>query len=241
MLHYSYCAMSGDTKWVPLESNPEVMTKFAHKLGLPQKWQFVDVVGLDPEFLSMVPSPVAAVLLLFPTSDQYDAFVREKCGEIESAGQVVSDKVFFMKQTIKNACGAMALLHALSNSLDQIQFGPGSILKKFLDDTSSMKPEERGTHLEGCKEIADLNEECARAGQTVAPSADENVDLHFICLAKIDDHVYDLDGRKPFPINCGATTKESFLEDASKVCRDYIARDPENFNFSVVALVGGEN
>jgi ubiquitin carboxyl-terminal hydrolase L3 len=35
--------------WIPLESNPEVLTEFAGKLGLDStKWQFSDVFGLDP-------------------------------------------------------------------------------------------------------------------------------------------------------------------------------------------------
>jgi hypothetical protein len=35
--------------WIPLESNPEVLTEFAVKLGLDgSKWQFSDVFGLDP-------------------------------------------------------------------------------------------------------------------------------------------------------------------------------------------------
>uniref|UniRef100_A0A023GC21 Ubiquitin carboxyl-terminal hydrolase n=1 Tax=Amblyomma triste TaxID=251400 RepID=A0A023GC21_AMBTT len=228
--------MAGENKWVPLESNPEVITKFAHKLGLPANWSFVDVVGLDPELLGMVPSPVAAVLLLFPISGNYENFVKQRSHEIESDGQAVSDKVFFMKQTIKNACGAMALLHALANSMDQVKFGDDGLLNKFLAATKAMNPDERGTYLEQCKEIAQVHEEYARQGQTQAPSANENVDLHFVCLANVDGHIYDLDGRKPFPFNCGATTGDSFLKDASKVCKDYMARDPENLNFSVVAL-----
>uniref|UniRef100_A0A023FV42 Ubiquitin carboxyl-terminal hydrolase n=1 Tax=Amblyomma parvum TaxID=251391 RepID=A0A023FV42_AMBPA len=228
--------MAGENNWVPLESNPEVITKFAHKLGLPGNWSFVDVLGLDPEFLAMVPSPVVAVLLLFPVSGSYENFVKQRSHEIESGGQAVSAKVFFMKQTIKNACGAMALLHALANSVDQVPFGDDSLFKKFLDATTAMNPDERGTYLEQCKEIAQVHEEYARQGQTQAPSADENVDLHFVCLANVDGHIYDLDGRKPFPFNCGSTTVDSFLKDASQVCKDYMARDPENLNFSVVAL-----
>ncbi|KAH6935193.1 hypothetical protein HPB50_004505 [Hyalomma asiaticum] len=93
---------------------------FAHKLGLPADWSFVDVLGLDNEFLAMVPQPVAALLFLFPITDKYTNFVEQKGQQIATSGQVVSDKVYFMKQTIKNACGAMALLHALANSSDQI-------------------------------------------------------------------------------------------------------------------------
>lgn len=37
-------------KWIPLESNPEVITDFASRIGLDTKqWAFHDVFGLDEE------------------------------------------------------------------------------------------------------------------------------------------------------------------------------------------------
>ncbi len=34
-------------KWVPLESNPEVLNTFAQGLGVKQPFSFTDVLGLD--------------------------------------------------------------------------------------------------------------------------------------------------------------------------------------------------
>jgi hypothetical protein len=37
-------------KWIPLESNPEVMTEFASRIGLDTKqYSFHDIFGLDEE------------------------------------------------------------------------------------------------------------------------------------------------------------------------------------------------
>jgi len=37
-------------KWLPLESNPEVMTEFASRIGLDtSQVAFHDIFGLDPE------------------------------------------------------------------------------------------------------------------------------------------------------------------------------------------------
>lgn len=37
--------------------------------------------------------------------------------------QVVSDKVYYMKQTVGNACGTVALLHAAGNALGTVSYG----------------------------------------------------------------------------------------------------------------------
>ena len=35
-------------RWLPLESNPEVLNPFVRRMGLPADWGFADVFGLDP-------------------------------------------------------------------------------------------------------------------------------------------------------------------------------------------------
>lgn len=47
--------------------------QYVQSLGVPESWQFVDVFGLDPELLLMVPRPVAAVLLLYPLTEKVTA------------------------------------------------------------------------------------------------------------------------------------------------------------------------
>ncbi len=44
-----------------------------------------------------------------------------------------------------------------------------------------------------------------------APNLDDQVDFHFIAFVEKDGILYDLDGRKPAPVDCGPTSKETFL------------------------------
>ena len=66
-----------EERWLPIESNPEVMNSFLKKLGVPDDWEINDVFGLDPELLLMLPQPVLALLLLFPITEKYESFARE--------------------------------------------------------------------------------------------------------------------------------------------------------------------
>lgn len=232
--------MSGETmKWLPLESNPDVMNKFLQNLGVPEDWSIVDVLGLDKELQIDIPQPVASVLLLFPTGEKHEAFSKQQEEDIQDNGQVVGETVYFMRQTIKNACGTVALIHAVANSKDQITLAEESPLQQFLEATADMQPEDRGLELEKSEAISAAHEMSAQEGQTEAPPADEDVNLHFVTFAHVDGSLYELDGRKSFPINHGNTSPDTLLEDASAVCKQFVERDPDNVNFNVVALVPG--
>lgn len=222
-------------RWLPLESNPEVMSKFLTCLGMKPTWQFGDVYGLDPELLMMVPRPVCAVLLLFPITEKYDAFKKEEEERLKTEKQDNSD-VYFIKQTIGNACGTIGIIHVVANNLKHLEFESDSPLKTFLEKTSKMTPEERATFLENDESIRVMHESSAQEGQTEAPSADERVNLHFISFVNVGGQLYELDGRKPFPIVHGKTSEETFLEDAVEVCKIFMARDPDELCFTIIAL-----
>ncbi|KAG1959967.1 ubiquitin carboxyl-terminal hydrolase isozyme L3 isoform X1 [Pimephales promelas] len=223
-------------RWLPLEANPEVMNQFLRQLGLVPTWQFGDVYGLEPEVLSLVPRPVCAVLLLFPITEKYETFRQEEEAKIKAQGQEVSSDVYFMKQTIGNACGTIGLIHAVANNQRHLEFEPNSPLKAFLLQSAKMSPEEKAAFLEKDESIRVTHESSAQEGQTEAPGLDEKVDLHFIAFVNVEGNLYELDGRKPFPIVHGKTTDDTFLEDSAEVCKKFMARDPQELRFTVVAL-----
>ncbi|XP_061698020.1 ubiquitin carboxyl-terminal hydrolase isozyme L3 isoform X2 [Syngnathoides biaculeatus] len=203
---------------------------------MKQSWQFGDVYGLDPDMLGMVPRPVCAVLLLFPITEKYEAFKLEEEERLKSQPQEVSSNVYFMRQTIGNACGTIGLIHAVANNLPRLEFEPNSVLKKFLELTRQMSPQERGAFLQNDESIRVTHESSAQEGQTEAPSIDEKVNLHFIAFVNVGGQLYELDGRKPFPILHGKTSEDTLLEDASEVCKTFMARDPQEVRFTIIAL-----
>ncbi|KAI0109901.1 cysteine proteinase [Daldinia grandis] len=107
----------GSLAFVPLEANPELMTSLLHKLGLSQALQIHDVYSItEPELLAFVPRPALALLLVFPVSATYESHrLAEDAGVPEYTGSGDDEPVIWYKQTIRNACGLMGLLHAVSN------------------------------------------------------------------------------------------------------------------------------
>jgi len=230
-----------DTKkkvtWIPLESNPEVMTKFVHKLGVPEKWSLCDVYSLDQEILATLSPPVLAIILLYPMSPESENYKSELETKEKETG-ATSNSVYHLIQYISNACGTIALIHSIANNLDQIKLQDGE-LKKFLDETKDMTSAKRGEKLVEAKGISDIHKEIAGLGQTEIPESGQ-VFHHFVAFVHKEGSIYELDGRKPYPINHGTSCADTFLVDAARVCREYMKRDPENVQFSIIALAASE-
>ncbi|XP_076384422.1 ubiquitin carboxyl-terminal hydrolase-like [Megalopta genalis] len=230
--------------WIPLESNPEVMTKFLHQLGVPKEWSIVDVYGLEQDLLALVPKPVVAIILLYPLRKKGDNTLVDTEEVDKEQGTTASDPVdpllYYMKQYIHNACGTIALIHSVANNLDTINLKEG-FLKNFLDKSKGLSAEECGKLLMSSNEISETHEEMAYEGQTEAPSEDAPVFHHFVAFVQKNGVLYELDGRKPGPIIHGPTTSETLLEDAARVCKDYMARDPDEVCFTVVALSNNDS
>lgn len=89
------------------------------KLGVPEKWNIVDVFGLESDTLAWVPKPVLAVILLFPCSENYYKYSEQESKKIKENGQILVPDIYYLKQYISNACGTVALIHSIANNTDK--------------------------------------------------------------------------------------------------------------------------
>lgn len=103
--------------FIPLEANPELMSKLLHTLGLSPALQMHDVYSLeDQDLLAFIPQPALALLLVFPISATYESHrLAEDATAPEYEGKGEGEPVVWFKQTIRNACGLVGLLHATAN------------------------------------------------------------------------------------------------------------------------------
>ncbi|KAF8193749.1 peptidase C12 ubiquitin carboxyl-terminal hydrolase 1 [Pholiota molesta] len=248
-------------RWIPLESNPELFNSWSEKAGLiTSQARFVDVYGFDDELLSLVPKPVKAVILLFPIDAQYETKRLEEDERIAKEGQPkLEDTIFFVKQTIGNACGTIGLIHALANS--GVAFTPTSPLQNFIIECEDKTPLERAQALATTPHFASIHAQTAAAGQT-----QQNLDtnLHFTCFVEAPDadirqeaqgkepdpvavndktltgmRLIELDGRRNGPIDRGECA--DLLSDAAKFIKERYVSTSTSLNFSLMALTAGQD
>ncbi|KAF0695433.1 Aste57867_13782 [Aphanomyces stellatus] len=226
-------------RWFPLESNPHVMNEYIKRMGIPDDsdFAFCDVYSTEDWAMDMVLRPVLAVVMLFPIKDASESYAKEERARIENEGQVVSDNVYYMKQTVGNACGTVGILHALGNARHVLPPRPDSFLATFFAKTQDKTPEEMAAILEADDELEETHASAAQAGQSEQlEHVDDPINTHFVCFSAVDGHLYELDGRKQFPINHGPSSSDTLLEDACGVIQQFMARDKGEVRFTIVAL-----
>jgi ubiquitin carboxyl-terminal hydrolase L3 len=254
-------------RFIPLENNPDVMNNLVHTLGLSPSLAFQDVFSIDdPELLEFVPRPAHALLLIFPVSQAYEKARHDEDLEkqdYEGAGE--REVVLWFRQTIGNACGLIGLLHAVGNgegrnaiglsfpsnlspfeklhysNIDQV---PKSNLDIFFRSAIPLQPSARADLLYESQALEDAHQQAAAGGDTSAPSADDRVDLHFVCFVKASDgNLWELDGRRKGPLNRGPLPAgedvlgQKALDAGPRVFMRREAEAGGDLRFSLIALV----
>ncbi|KAM3526605.1 hypothetical protein MY4038_006738 [Beauveria bassiana] len=231
--------------FIPLEANPPLMTDLLHTLGVSPALGMHDVYSLtEPDLLAFIPRPALALLLVFPVSAAYESQRLSADSLVdEYAGHGAAEPVVWWRQTIRNACGMMGLLHAASNGPAREFIESGSTLDKLLEKSIPLDPAHRAKLLEQTPELAAAHRQTASQGATAAPDAQDDVDLHYVCFVKgSDGALYELDGRRKGPIRLGAlSADEDVLSEKGLALGPlkFLERAGGDLRFSAVALAGG--
>lgn len=105
-----------------------------------------------------------------------------------------------------------------------------------------MTPAERSRLLEQTPELATAHREAASVGDTAAPDAQDDVDLHYVCFAKGNDGaLWELDGRRKGPIRRGDLEEDEDVlspKGLSLGALKFLEREGGDLRFSAVALAG---
>jgi len=222
------------------------MSSLLHKLGLSENLSFHDVFSIDdPDLLAFVPRPAVALLLVFPVSDTYEKFrVQEDADKPEYQGSGPGEEVVWYKQTIGNACGLIGLLHGVSNGEARNFISSDSDLAKLIKDAVPLNPTQRADLLYESQALEAAHQSAAAGGDTSAPDADDNVDLHYVCFVKSEtNHLWEMDGRRKGPLDRGqlSADEDVLSEHALDLgVRSFLKREEQagggELRFSLIAL-----
>ena len=230
--------------FIPLEANPELLTSLLHQLGLSAALSIHDVYSLtDPDLLSFIPRPALALLLVFPVSAAYESHrLAEDASLSEYAGRGEAEPVVWYRQTIRNACGLVGLLHAASNGEARNFVEEGSELARLIAAAVPLAPGERAALLERDEALARAHRGVAEQGDTTAPDAKDDVDLHYVCFVRGGDGgLWEMDGRRKGPLRRGdLEAGEDVLSGKALALGPlkFLEREAADLRFSCVALAG---
>ncbi|KAJ8503186.1 hypothetical protein ONZ45_g11074 [Pleurotus djamor] len=210
----------------------------------------------------MVPQPTKALILVFPLTGEIKEKHAEEDKKLRSEGGFpVDPTVLWIKQTISNACGTMALIHSIANS--DVGFAPQSPLTKFIEQAMEMSPEQRAHLLETTTLFSNIHAASASEGQSTVTDEVMNTDMHFTAFIVAPEpdlrekastgqgenaagaaggtgkestgmRLVELDGTRIGPIDRGECN--DFLKDAAKYIRENYIASSSSVQFSILAL-----
>ena len=229
-------------RWAALESNPEVMTKLCHQLGVSSMFEVVDVWGLDPDMLGFVPQPIVSLILLFPSKSRDDENRRVTVPDHEMSSQVYY--LTQLKGHLDNACGTIAMIHSIMNNRDILGVANNkeSVAERFYEATKSSSGDERGKFLDTFQDIVDIHNKLVTEGQSNVVES-EKVCHHFVCITSVNGHLVELDGAYNSGPNIISKIPdgEGFLDCAAKFVKEKYISTNADAQFALMALVMAQN
>lgn len=121
---------------------------------------------------------------------------------------------------------------------------PNSDLSRLLQEAMPLKPIERADLLYESTALESAHQIAAATGDTAAPQAEDDVDLHYVCFAKSKNNIlYELDGRRKGPLKRGSLSQDQDILSERALdlgVRSFLKREEEagggELRFSLIAL-----
>ncbi|KRX46397.1 Ubiquitin carboxyl-terminal hydrolase isozyme L3 [Trichinella murrelli] len=232
----SMALMDDEVTCPPFESNPDIIASFVSDLTECERWKCADIFSLDVESEQYLPGKAVAIFLLYPMQTT----AVERNGRSDSPEDEILKQVVFIKQMVKNSCGPVAIMHALSNVIkDETLATKTSWMHNFLKNSRYFTPDERGRYLSKDRMFNQLCQVYGNSGDSEPVESDANVPLHFVCYVEVDKRLYRLDGRKSGPEYLGPVAGDNFFATTMFHCKqfvDILLAEESSVEFNAMAL-----
>ncbi|OJD32027.1 ubiquitin hydrolase l3 [Diplodia corticola] len=239
--HQTSKIIDGKKYFIPLENNPDVFSHLIRALGVSPQLGFHDVYSLDdPALLALVPRPALALIFIAPGAIYHAARddVAARTQLYDDAG--AEQPVVWFQQTIGEACGLMALLHAVCNGEARKHIVPGSLVDGLRTEALRLRRVDRARLLYESEGLEKAHASAAVLGDTGAPELGTIAEGAFVCFVKGDDgHLWELAGYAKGPYDRGelAEGEDMLSERALELgVRTFLEKAGGDARFSLVAL-----
>ncbi|RDD42942.1 Ubiquitin carboxyl-terminal hydrolase BAP1 [Trichoplax sp. H2] len=222
--------MANSDGWRELESDPGLFTLLIEDMG---------VTGVEVEEIYDLSEPfdrkIYGFIFLFKwTKDRRSRRMMQEQLQAEQYAYdtTIANRIFFAQQLIPNSCATHALLSILLNS-PSIEVG--ETLSEFRQFTKDHNPEVKGLAIGNVSKLVKAHNNHARPenrhvntrGSVSHGQSAES--FHFVSYLPIDDHLYELDGLKPYPIDHGVLPEgENWTEMFRRVIKARLGMETNN-------------
>ncbi|BCS26189.1 uncharacterized protein APUU_50900S [Aspergillus puulaauensis] len=192
----------------------------------------------------MTPRPALALVLAFPAPSDYDEKLEaQERKKSDQNKDVKGANVMWYKQTINNACGPYAILHAVCNGDARNGILPNSHLSRLLAVCAPLSQSECARVIEEDVDLEAVYKSVAQQGDSEVPESPEDVvGFHYVCLVEshTNGRLYEVDGDKQEPVDMGTQGPGEDVLSATGlgVIRGFVQRERERAgdHFSLLVL-----
>ncbi|XP_071156129.1 ubiquitin carboxyl-terminal hydrolase calypso-like isoform X1 [Mytilus edulis] len=229
--------------WLELESDPGLFTLLLEDFGV-KGVQVEEIYDLQ----KAIDGPVYGFIFLFRWIEERRS--RRKTITEEETFLTNDDEVnnlFFAQQVVPNSCATHALLSVLLNC-DKVRLG--DTLSKLKLFSRGMNPEDKGYAIGNMPELAEAHNSHARSEPRHLPEKQQGIAttktmeaFHFVSYVPIKNHLFELDGLKPYPIDHGPWERDEYwTEKFRRVITERLGMaaggEPNNdIRFNLMAVV----